>query len=50
MNQKTQTPAPSSPGNDSKDAPKTVEERIDEGLEESFPASDPPAVHNITRK
>jgi|GEM_PF-3259708 len=28
-----------------REAPKTDEERIDESLDESFPASDPPAVH-----
>ena len=33
-----------------RDAPMTQEERIDEGVDESFPASDPPAVHQITKK
>jgi len=33
-----------------RDAPMTQEERIDEGLDESFPASDPPAVNSITKK
>ncbi len=43
----TTAPAPEKGSND---APKTLEERIDESLEESFPASDPPAVHTPTRK
>ncbi len=38
------------PENGNKDAPKTIEERIDESLEESFPASDPPAVHINKKK
>lgn len=33
-----------------KEAPRTIEERIDESLEESFPASDPPAVHTHRKK
>lgn len=28
-----------------RDAPVTDEDRIDESVDESFPASDPPAVH-----
>lgn len=28
-----------------REAPATDEERIDESVDESFPASDPPAVH-----
>ena len=28
-----------------REAPTTEEERIDESVDESFPASDPPAVH-----
>ena len=40
-------PAPEKGTND---APKTIEERIDESLEESFPASDPPAVHEPAKK
>lgn len=43
------TTAPA-PEKGKKDAPKTLEERIDESLEESFPASDPPAVHTPTKK
>jgi hypothetical protein len=31
-----------------RDAPTTDEERLDEALDESFPASDPPAVKSIT--
>lgn len=38
------------PAKGTDDAPKTLEERIDEGLEESFPASDPPAVHEPKKK
>lgn len=30
--------------------PETLEERIDEGVDESFPASDPPAVHPHERR
>jgi hypothetical protein len=33
-----------------REAPKTDEERIDESVDESFPASDPPAVHPSERK
>jgi hypothetical protein len=33
-----------------RDAPMTDEERIDESLDESFPASDPPAYKSITKK
>jgi hypothetical protein len=33
-----------------REAPTTDEERIDESLDESFPASDPPAVKSITKK
>jgi hypothetical protein len=33
-----------------RDAPMTDEERIDESIDESFPASDPPAVKSITKK
>jgi len=33
-----------------RDAPTTDEERIDESVDESFPASDPPAVKSITKK
>jgi hypothetical protein len=33
-----------------RDAPMTDEERIDESLDESFPASDPPAVNSIKKK
>ena len=33
-----------------RDAPKTVEDHIDESIDESFPASDPPAVKSITKK
>ena len=40
---------PTSPGVDletpTREAPTNDEERIDESLDESFPASDPPAVH-----
>ncbi len=43
----TTAPAPEKGTND---APRTIEERIDESLEESFPASDPPAVHTHTKK
>ncbi|MGI9025641.1 MAG: hypothetical protein ACR2GP_08650 [Burkholderiaceae bacterium] len=43
----TDAPAPEK---GKKDAPRTVEERIDESLEESFPASDPPAVHAPAKK
>ena len=39
-----------SPEKGDKGAPKTIEERIDESLEESFPASDPPAVHTEKKK
>lgn len=44
MNTKSQAPA--------KPVPETrehLEERIDEALKESFPASDPPAVHPSER-
>ena len=37
--------APHPSRDDAIDAPHTLEERIDEAIEESFPASDPPAVH-----
>ncbi len=33
-----------------RDAPTTVEEHIDESVDESFPASDPPAVKSISKK
>ncbi len=33
-----------------RDAPTTDEERIDESVDESFPASDPPAVKSISKK
>lgn len=43
------TPEPSKPrgpsDDDAVDSPHTLEERIDEAVDESFPASDPPAVH-----
>ena len=38
------------PEKGNKAAPRTIEERIDESLEESFPASDPPAVHTDKKK
>ncbi|MBF5011685.1 hypothetical protein [Burkholderia pseudomultivorans] len=41
--QPRQPASPRSPSNDK------TEERIDEGLEETFPASDPPAVGGGTR-
>ncbi len=31
-------------------APTTDEERIDESVDESFPASDPPAVHSTDKR
>ncbi|MEO8936406.1 MAG: hypothetical protein ABI277_02110 [Burkholderiaceae bacterium] len=33
-----------------REAPTTDEERIDESIDESFPASDPPAVHPSGKK
>ncbi len=33
-----------------REAPTSDEERIDESLDESFPASDPPAVHPSHKK
>ena len=33
-----------------RDAPTTEEERIDEAIDESFPASDPPALKQISKK
>jgi hypothetical protein len=30
-------------------APKSLDDRLDEALEETFPASDPPAVHSYRR-
>ncbi len=33
-----------------RDAPSTSEERIDEAIDESFPASDPPAVGATPRR
>lgn len=33
------------PDSPTREAPTTDEERIDESVDESFPASDPPAVH-----
>jgi hypothetical protein len=33
-----------------RESPETVEDHIDESVDESFPASDPPAVKSITKK
>jgi hypothetical protein len=33
-----------------REAPETVEDHIDESIDESFPASDPPAIKSITKK
>jgi hypothetical protein len=33
-----------------RESPTTEEERIDEGIDESFPASDPPAISPSTKK
>lgn len=40
------SPLPDSP---TRESPTTDEERTDESIDESFPASDPPAVHPTHR-
>ena len=39
------TPAVPKPDSPTREAPTDDEARIDESIDESFPASDPPAVH-----
>ena len=39
------TPETTKPDSPTREAPTDDEERIDESVDESFPASDPPAVH-----
>lgn len=41
---------PQAPAKPAKETREHLEDRIDEALEESFPASDPPAVHPPERK
>ncbi|HTV76835.1 MAG TPA: hypothetical protein VMF03_01150 [Steroidobacteraceae bacterium] len=41
------TPAPANRRNEA-ESEKSLDDRLDEALSESFPASDPPAVHRLS--